>query len=482
MTKKIPITVAEGDGIGPEIMAATLRILEAGGANLEIHKVEIGEKVYLSGENAGIQPKTWDTIRNTKAFLKAPITTPQGGGFKSLNVTVRTSLGLYANVRPCVAYAPFIGTKHPGMDVVIVRENEEDLYTGIEYRQSEDTVHALKIISRPGCEKIIRYAFEYAKANKRKKVTCFTKDNILKLSDGQFHKIFEEIAHEYPTIENEHWIVDIGAAKLADTPEMFDVVVMPNLYGDILSDVAAQIAGSVGLAGSANIGEHGAMFEAIHGSAPRRAGQNVANPSGLILASVLMLVHLGENTAAENIHNAWLKTIEDGVHTYDIFKDGISKKLVGTKEFGQAVIDRLGKKPERLKSVKYDASPEKMKLYTAKATGKKSDKKTVGVDVFIDANESVESMQKKLSSLSQELILTEIGNRGVRVWPETMQETFCIDQWRCRYMSKEKGGAVSHKQIAGLLGKMVEAGIDFIHTENLCIFDGVPGFSTPQGK
>src|SRR5690348_14533663 len=333
MSERIPITVANGDGIGPEIMAATLRILEASGAPLEIETIDIGEKVYLAGNTSGIEPSSWESLRRTKVFLKAPITTPQGGGYKSLNVTVRKVLGLYANVRPCVSYHPFVDTKHPVMDVVVVRENEEDLYAGIEHRQTNQVVQCLKLISRPGSEKIVRYAFEYARTNNRKKVTCFTKDNIMKLSDGLFHKIFEEIAKEYPDIVNEHWIVDIGAAKLADTPEAFDVIVMPNLYGDILSDVAAQISGSVGLAGSANIGDRGAMFEAIHGSAPRRAGQNVANPSGLILASVLMLIHLGENGVAERIHNAWLKTIEAGFHTYDIFKEGLSKEKVGTREF-----------------------------------------------------------------------------------------------------------------------------------------------------
>lgn len=266
--KKHSIAVAEGDGIGPEIMKATLGILSAAGAPLEIQKVSIGEKIYLSGFKAGIHPETWDIIRHSEAFLKAPVTTPQGGGFKSLNVTIRTTLGLYANVRPCVAYAPWVETLHPGMDVVVVRENEEDLYCGIEYRQTQDTQHALKLISRSGSEKIIRYAFDYAVRYGRKKVTCLIKDNILKLTDGHFHKVFQEIAQEYPQITSDHWIVDIGAAKLADTPENFDVIVMPNLYGDILSDVAAQIAGSVGLAGSANIGDSCAMFEAIHGSAP----------------------------------------------------------------------------------------------------------------------------------------------------------------------------------------------------------------------
>src|SRR5215813_8828842 len=246
MTTKVPITVAHGDGIGPEIMDAALSILKEAGAAIDIETIEIGEKVYLRGNSAGIDPSAWESLRRTKVFFKAPITTPQGGGFKSLNVTARKRLGLYANVRPCVSYHPFVETKHPAMDVVIVRENEEDLYAGIEYQLSPMVMESIKLISRPGCEKIIRYAFEYARLNQRKKVTCFTKDNIMKMSDGLFHKIFDEIAKEYSEIANEHWIVDIGAAKLADTPEAFDIVVMPNLYGDILSDVAAQIAGSVG--------------------------------------------------------------------------------------------------------------------------------------------------------------------------------------------------------------------------------------------
>src|ERR671915_834656 len=351
-----PVTVAYGDGIGPEIMEATLHILREAGARLDIEEIEIGEKVYLSGNSAGIAPDAWESLRRTKVFLKAPITTPQGGGYKSLNVTTRKTLGLYANVRPCVSYHPFVETKHPVMDVVIVRENEEDLYAGIEYQQSPQVVQCLKLISRPGCEKIVRYAFEYARQNSRKKVTCFTKDNIMKQTDGLFHKVFDEIGAEYKDIEKEHWIVDIGAAKLADTPEAFDVVVMPNLYGDILSDVAAQIAGSVGLAGSANIGEHVAMFEAIHGSAPRRAGQNLANPSGLFLGSILMLVHINQPDVAERAHNAWLSTIEDGVHTYDIYADNVSRQKVGTKEFADAVVERLGQKPQTLKSVSYQAT------------------------------------------------------------------------------------------------------------------------------
>lgn len=481
-SKSIPITIAEGDGIGPEIMAATLKILSAANAPLDFKHVEIGEKVYLRGQPTGIDPGTWDIIRSTKGFLKAPITTPQGGGFKSLNVTIRTSLGLYANVRPCVSYAPFVETKHPGMDVVIIRENEEDLYTGIEYRQTRETVHALKIITKPGCEKIIRYAFEYARSNERKKVTCFTKDNILKLSDGLFHKTFDEIAAEYPDIQNEHWIVDIGAAKLADTPNAFDVIVMPNLYGDILSDVAAQIAGSVGLAGSANIGLHSAMFEAIHGSAPRRAGQNLANPSGLLLAAVLMLVHVGLPESAALIQNAWLRTLEEGVHTYDIYKPNTSKEKVGTKEFAQAVIDRLGEKPKTFKEAHF-TTPKNLAKEHKRTEKTDLEKAIVGIDVFVDSDGEVEALQKKLSAIgNSNLSLTMISNRGVRVWPHKMPETACGDSWRCRFLSNKKGSTITHKQIAELIQHLAHANIDFTHTEHLCTFDGKPGYTLAQDE
>src|SRR5881628_2330648 len=382
----IPITVAYGDGIGPELMEATLSILKAAGARLEIETIEIGEQVYRRGVDTGIEPSAWESLRRTKVFLKAPITTPQGGGYKSLNVTVRKTLGLYANVRPCVSYHPFVETKHPGMNVVIVRENEEDLYAGIEHRQTDQVMQCLKLISRPGSEKIVRYAFEFARRHSRRKVTCFTKDNIMKLTDGLFHKVFNEIAIEYPDIENEHWIVDIGAAKMADTPNAFDVIVMPNLYGDILSDVAAQIAGSVGLAGSANIGENIAMFEAIHGSAPRRAGQNLANPSGLLLGSIMMLVHIGQTNVAERVHNAWLRTIEDGVHTYDIYDESVSKQKVGTKEFAAAIVNHLGKKPQTLRAVTYKSNGGGETFGGETIVKERSDTKKdlVGVDVFVD--------------------------------------------------------------------------------------------------
>lgn len=477
----VPVTVAYGDGIGPEIMNASLKVLLAAGAKLAIEPIEIGEQVYLAGHSAGISSEAWNSLRRTKLFYKAPITTPQGGGYKSLNVTVRKTLGLFANVRPSVAYAPFIATKHPGMDVVVVRENEEDLYAGIEHRQTDDVVQCLKLISRPGCEKIVRYAFEYAKAHGRRKVTCFTKDNIMKLSDGLFHQVFDEVAAEYPEIENEHWIVDIGAAKLADTPEAFDVVVMPNLYGDILSDVSAQIAGSVGLAPSANIGADCAMFEAIHGSAPRRAGQDVANPSGLLLAGVMMMVHAGQPHVAELVHNAWLKTIEDGIHTYDIFKEGVSKKQVGTAAFANAVIANLDLKPTQLAPVTYaaEAKPFAVPVASPRIVAKKE---LVGIDVFVQATAPVSQLAGDMQRADNGAVeLAMITNRGVKVWPDGAPETFCTDHWRCRFLAKP-GQAFDHVAIIKLLTSLTSAGVDFIKTEHLYMFDGKPGYSLGQGQ
>jgi isocitrate dehydrogenase len=475
------ITVAKGDGIGPEIMDATLEIILAAGAKIEIDEIEVGEKVYLAGNLAGIAPESWETIRRNKIFLKAPITTPQGGGYKSLNVTTRKFLGLYSNVRPCMSLHPFVSTKHPVMDIVIVRENEEDLYAGIEHQQTDEVVQCLKLISRPGCEKIVRYAFEYAKQQNRKKVTCFTKDNIMKQTDGLFHQVFDEIAKEYPEIENEHWIIDIGAAKMADTPEMFDVIVMPNLYGDVLSDVAAQITGSVGLAGSANIGEECSMFEAIHGSAPRRAGQNVANPSGLLQGAIMMLNHIGQTDIAEKVQNAWLKTLEDGVHTYDIFKEGTSKQKVGTKEFTKAVISNLGQKPEILKPVSYAKnSALHLPKYKRKPTAKKE---LVGVDVFVhwDGTNPNELAEKVKKIEVDGIKLTMITNRGIKVWPDGFSETFCTDHWRCRF-KPEDNSDINKSHIIQLLKNALNENIDSIKTENLYSFDGKAGYSLGQGQ
>ena len=486
MNQPTPITVAYGDGIGPDIMAATLHILKEAGAALEIETVEIGEKVYLKGNPAGIEPATWDSLRKTRVFLKAPITTPQGGGYKSLNVTARKMLGLYANVRPCVAYHPFVGTLHPKMDVVIVRENEEDTYGGIEYRQTQDVYECLKLITRPGCERIARYAFEYARVNGRKKVTCMTKDNIMKMTDGLFHQVFDQVGAEYSEIEKEHWIIDIGAAKLADTPEIFDVILLPNLYGDILSDIAAQIAGSVGMAGSANIGTGAAMFEAIHGSAPRLTGQNAANPSGLLLAAVMMLVHIGQTDVAERIHNAWLRTLEEGIHTKDMFDEKTSREKVGTREFGEAVVQRLGKKPETLKAAAYQKTEHVAQAAgRSVSTGSVEKRELVGVDVFVQGRFAhPKDLAAKLQAAeAPELKLEAIANRGTAVWPQFIEETLCVDSYCCRFaLTQSAQKPLAHAKVVALLGKLCELGIEFTQTELLYEFNGKAGYSRSQGQ
>jgi isocitrate dehydrogenase len=367
------------------------------------------------------------------------------------------------------------------MDVYIIRENEEDLYAGIEHQQTDEVVQCLKLISRPGCEKIIRYAFEFTKKQNRKKLTCFSKDNIMKQTDGLFHSVFNEIAKEYPEIETEHLIVDIGAAKLANSPEDFDVIVMANLYGDILSDVAAQITGSVGLAGSANIGEECAMFEAIHGSAPTIAGQNIANPSGLLQGAIMMLNHIGQSNVAEKIQNAWLKTIESGIHTIDIYKEGLSKKKVGTAEFANAVIEHLGEIPSILKPAMYStAGIINIPKYKRKPSMKKQ---LVGIDIFVHWNgESPDELAENIMKIQQDQIkLKMITNRGIKVWPDGFKETFCTDHWRCRF-ENANGEELKKTDIIKLLSRAEEENIDTIKTENLYLFDGKKGYSLGQGQ
>jgi isocitrate dehydrogenase len=484
MSSKRKITVAYGDGIGPEIMKATINILDAAGAQLEYNVVEIGEQVYLKGISSGMEPSTFESLRETKVFLKSPITTPQGGGFKSLNVTTRKSFGLYANVRPCKAFSPFVKTHFPKTDLVIIRENEEDLYAGIEHRQTDEVYQCLKIISQPGSEKIIRYAFEYAKKYGRKKVTCMTKDNIMKLADGLFHKTFDEIAKEYPNIQTDHKIIDIGTALIADRPEVFDVIVTLNLYGDIISDVAAQVTGSVGLGGSANVGEEVAMFEAIHGSAPDIAGMDIANPSGLLNGAIMMLVHIGQPEIAEKISNAWMKTLEDGIHTGDIYQEGLSSKKVGTQEFAQAVIERLGQLPSSMSPASFEKGEIKP-MDTKLRPRVKAKKELTGIDVFIDWDQDGRDPnvigERLRQANAKGLQLHLITNRGVKVFPEGMRETFCTDHWRCRFKTDD-GSTVTHSQVLDLLQQIEKLGFDFIKTEHLYTFDGVRGYSLAQGE
>jgi isocitrate dehydrogenase len=477
---KTRITVAKGDGIGPEIMDATLAILRAANAPLDYDFIDLGESVYRKGVMSGIPKDAWDVLLRNRWILKSPLTTPQGKGYKSVNVTIRNTLNLFANVRPCKAYSPFVFSSHPGMNLVIIRENEEDLYAGIEHRQTEEVTQVLKLITRPGTESIIRYAFEYAKAHGHRKVTCMTKDNIMKITDGLFHRVFDEVAAEYPMLRNDHQIVDIGAARLAAQPETLDVIVTLNLYGDILSDIAAQVAGSVGLAGSANVGRNAAMFEAVHGSAPDIAGKDIANPSGLLLAAVELLVHIGHGAVAEQIKNAWLKTLEDGIHTADIFREGLSEQRTGTRAFTEAVIERLGQQPQQLKPALYRAEGIQVKL----SAPLRATKVLRGVDVFVqwdEAGRAPDVLGERLVALAgPQWRLAMISNRGVKVYPHGLPQTYCTDHWRCRFMGT--GDSAQFAQILDLQRAIFNSGIEVIKTENLYDFDGKPGYSVGQGE
>ncbi|MBD0402109.1 NADP-dependent isocitrate dehydrogenase [Flammeovirga sp. EKP202] len=454
---KVPvkIAVAEGDSIGPEIMRATLNILNEAGAEVEPEFIELGEKAYLAGKTSGIDEDAWDIIKNNKIILKAPITTPQGKGYKSLNLTLRKTLGLFANVRPVEAYSPFVPTHFPKMDVVIIRENEENLYAGIEHRQTQDVYQCLKLITRPGCERTIRYAFEYAKVYNRKKVTCMVKDNIMKITDGLFHKVFDKIAQEYPEIKNEVQIIDIGSAKLAAQPEDYDV-----------------------------------MFEAIHGSAPDIAGKNIANPSGLLNAAISMLAHIGQAEIGDKIKNAWLCTIEQGYHTADIYREGVSRKKVGTEEFTNIIISNLERIPNLLQK-SFSSSGNRI-INIPDYIRKEQKKELVGVDVFLDWKEAdPDKLGSVLSRLDiYQLKLKMITNRGVKVYPEGLSETYCTDHWRCRFVSKSAiinkdepdYKAIEFEHILALQSVLHHLGYDVIKTENLYEFEGHRGFSLGQGE
>jgi isocitrate dehydrogenase len=481
------ITIAKGDGIGPEISDAVLKIIKASRVDLNFEEVKVGKELYESGYESGIEPETWKTLERNKVFLKGPITTPQGGGYKSLNVTMRKALGLFANVRPVKAYAPYVHSFFPKMDLVIIRENEEDLYAGIEHQQTSEVIQCLKLISKQGSEAIIRYAFEYAKMYNRKKVSCMSKDNIMKMTDGTFHKIFNEVAKEYPEISVDHFIIDIGSALLADKPESFDVIVTLNLYGDIISDIAAQVAGSVGLGGSANIGENFAMFEAIHGSAPDIAGKGIANPSGMLSAACMMLVHIGEGAAAEKIKNALICTLEDGIHTGDIYREGESVKKVGTMEFADAVIERLGKSPQKLKPVHYGGNLQPIKVERPKI--KRASKVLQGVDIFLDwvdsdgTSRNPEVLGKIIDNLPvQNLKLKMISNRGQKVYPDGNPSTYCTDHWRCRYLKKSENAATEYSDVIKVMEAITNAGLNIIKSENLYEIDGQRAYSLGQGE
>lgn len=493
MTNKI--VVAYGDGIGPEIMESVLQIMKEAKVNLAVDVIEVGEKQFKRSFSSGIAPSSWDTVLNNKVILKAPITTPQGEGYKSLNVTIRKGLDLFANVRPVKSFHPHVKTNFKNLDLVIIRENSEDLYAGIEYRNSRNSFSALKEISHFAAYRICNYAFAYARENGRKKVTCMIKDNIMKLSDGSFHNVFKEVAKNYPEIEAEQMIIDIGSAKIANNPERFDCIVTLNLYGDIISDIAAEISGSVGLAGSANIGNNFAMFEAVHGSAPDIAGQNIANPSGLINAAIMMLKYMGFSSKSLLIEKALQQTLEDGVHTADLYNPELSLKKVGTREFTEELIARLDQqivaeqsKNSPSKNEKANSEAEYFKQNNVLAKFNQVEHKVlVGVDVYFDCKmNNINEFAEHIKSLieGKVLQLQQISTMGLKIWPEAVNEDVAqnYDLFQLRFVSQHKDKLVKHNDVCELLAILADNDYDFCKIFNLYAFDGKIGFTLSQGE
>ena len=477
---RIPVTLIPGDGIGPECVEAARRIVEATGAPIAWEEAEAGASVFTKGIASGVPQETMDSITRTRVALKGPLETPVGFGEKSANVTLRKLFETYANVRP-VREMPGVRTPYSGrgVDLVVVRENVEDLYAGIEYMQTPGVAQALKLISAKGSERIARFAFEYARSEGRTKVACATKANIMKFSEGEMKRSFERVASDYPEIEPWHVIVDNAAHQLVKRPEQFEVLVMTNMNGDILSDLSSALIGGLGFAPSANVGNEVAIFEAVHGSAPKYAGKNVINPTAVILSAVLMLRYLGRFDEAAAIEHAVFVTLESGVLTGDVL--GYDRGTP-TTEYTNAIIGNLGKRTENytvrevkpLVLPKLDPDPDYVKPNT---------RAVVGLDVFVESPLTASELGASLMELTHDtrLSLKMISSRGTKVFPPTGALTETGDHFRCRFIIKENPGDLPDEDVNQLLAR-VSRRHRWMHIEKLQEFDGELGFTRDQGE
>jgi len=477
---KTLVTVIPGDGIGPEVVRSAQRIIEAAGARIDWEKCEAGAQVFEKGLPSGVPPETIESISKTRVVLKGPLETPVGFGEKSANVTLRKLFETYANVRPA-RELPGVETPYSGrgIDLVVVRENVEDLYAGIEYMQSPGVAQALKLISRKGCEKIARFAFELARAEGRTKVHCATKSNIMKLTEGLLKRTFEDVSKDYPDIEANHIIVDNCAHQLVKRPEQFEVIVTTNMNGDILSDESSALIGGLGFAPSANIGNDVAIFEAVHGSAPKYAGKDVINPTALILTAVMMLRHIGEFDVAADVEHAVLVTLEAGVRTGDIV--GYDKGAP-TTAYTDAIVANLGKRSERWKVRDY--KPIKLPEVDPAIDFVKPDSRAVvGLDVFVESPLTAAELGASLMELTRDtrLSLVMIGNRGTKVFPPTGAITDLADHYRCRFIIRENPGDLPDEDVHQVLAR-ISRRHRWMHIEKLQEFDGELGFTRDQGE
>jgi len=475
------VTVIPGDGIGPECVNSAMQIIAAAGVNIEWEERHAGASVFKQGIPSGVPADTIESIKKTRVVLKGPLETPVGFGQKSANVTLRKLFETYANIRP-VREFPGVTTPYSGrgIDLVVVRENVEDLYAGIEHMQTPGVAQCLKLISRKGCEKIVRTAFEFARAEGRKSVACATKANIMKLTEGLLKKTFEEIAPEYPDLESWHVIIDNCAHQLVKKPEQYDVIVTTNMNGDIISDLTSGLVGGLGFAPTANLGNDVAIFEAVHGSAPKYAGKDVINPTAVILSAVMMLRHIGEFDAAASIENAVMVTIEEGkAQTGDIA--GYDKGTP-TSVYTKTIIENLGRKPTKWQARDYQAIkmpnvPGDPTFVTAKS------RRVIGADIFVEWQKDAESLGLSLDKIAEtsDFRLKMISNRGTKVYPLGDAFPDCVDHWRCRFVLRDAKAGASPEQVMELLTR-VSSVHQWMHVEKLLELDGEPGYTMAQGE
>ena len=475
------ITLIPGDGIGPECVTATQRIIEAAGAHIEWETCDAGAEVFKKGIASGVPQETIDSIQRTRVALKGPLMTPVGHGEKSANVTLRKLFETYANIRP-VREIPGMRTPYSGrgIDLVVVRENVEDLYAGIEHMQTPGVAQTLKVISRKGCDKIVRLAFELARAEGRREVACATKANIMKMTEGMLKRSFEAIAPEYDDLETWHVIVDNCAHQLVKLPEQYGVLVMTNMNGDILSDLSSALIGGLGFAPSANLGATTSIFEAVHGSAPKYAGKNCINPSAVLMSSLMMLRHLGLFDEAAAIEHAMLVTLEERkVVTRDVVGDELAAT---TTAYTDEIIKNLGRRSEHFQVRDY--KPLKFHEFpSSPAYVEATQRRVAGVDVFVESLLTPEKLGADLERLAENtaLRLKVISNRGTRVWPPTGTHTDNIDAWQCRFMLRDDAGDLADADLMDLLAR-INTHHGWTHLEKLHVFDGEPGFTRSQGE
>ncbi len=500
MTSRLTIALAPGDGIGPEIMDATLRLFKEAKVHdhLDFRPVAMGKSVFDTGNSKGITDEAVRAIEDCGVVFKGPMETPKGGGGKSINVTLRKLFSTFANFR-VFKTLPGVQTVFSKagirLDFSIVRENIEDTYGGVEHRLSNDMIQCKRLISAPGCDQVHRFTFQTAKRLGVTKIHCGHKANIMKMTDGLFLERFRAVGKDFPEIETGDVIVDALCMNMAIKPQQYQMLVLPNLQGDIVSDLAAGLVGGLGFAPSANIGSNIAIFEAVHGTAPDIAGKGIANPTSLILSGLMMLRHVGLLKQAAHLENALLAALETGLRTGD-FGDpslpGYRKEPATTAQFVEGIIERLGEKPKTVPAVAVPEQATPTFAHPARPSGQQVIRTfvnvvttVVGCDIYLDTPLSPPAVAEEMQRVAQDtpFKLTLISNRGTQVWPTGSVYTECVDYYRVRFELRDgvAPGAIGQSRAVALMDKIAEKFVVCSY-ELLRSFDGVRGYSLAQGQ